>query len=107
MGVGRFGGRPQDNLWGDPAVPVVVKAGGRTAPAAQPPSGYPPALEFIEPSSDEVKSQILRHLRVLVKRRWLIAGVAAITMALGLISTMMMTPIYTATATLQIDRQVP
>ncbi len=105
MRVGKFGDQASDGPWIDAAVPAVVKPGGRAA--LQPSPGYPPPLEFFEPSTDDLKSQMLRHLRVIIKRRWLISGVVGITLALGFLSTMLMTPIYSASATLQIDRQAP
>ena len=45
------------------------------------------------------------YWRVLVRRKWLIIGVLAVITALGLMRTLMQTPLYTATVRLQIDRQ--
>jgi polysaccharide biosynthesis transport protein len=46
-----------------------------------------------------------KYLRVIIKRRRLILGVIGVCILLGLIATFLMTPIYQATATLQIDRE--
>lgn len=47
---------------------------------------------------------LLAYWRVLVKRRWLVLGVLGAVVALALLATLMMPPLYRATATLQIDR---
>ncbi|MCD9047136.1 GumC family protein [Luteimonas sp. MHLX1A] len=53
--------------------------------------------------SDEI--DLLAYWRILVKRRWLVLGILAAVVALALIATLMMPPIYRATAVLQIDRE--
>src|SRR5262245_7498938 len=46
-------------------------------------------------------------LSLLLKYRWLIIAISGLALALGFIQTFTATPIYQATATIQIDRQAP
>lgn len=50
-------------------------------------------------------SPLADYWRLAVKHRWLIAGALLAAMALGIIATLLMTPIFTASTTLQIDRE--
>lgn len=52
--------------------------------------------------SDEI--DLLSYWRILVKRRWTVLGAAAIVLVTALVGTLLMTPIYRATTSLQIDR---
>ncbi|MGH9805806.1 MAG: GumC family protein, partial [Terriglobia bacterium] len=63
---------------------------------------YGPAMPE---ESDEFSLDLVEYLRILNKRKWLIAGVAVAFLALGALVTFMMTPHYKATVRLQIDRQ--
>ena len=47
---------------------------------------------------------LLSYWRVLIKRRWLVLGVLAIVATISLVSTLLTTPIYRATATMEIER---
>src|SRR4249920_3605748 len=47
---------------------------------------------------------LLSYWRVLIKRRWLVLGVLAIVLATSLVGTLLTTPVYRATATMQIER---
>lgn len=61
------------------------------------------------PTFDQPKdlaSTIKDYLRILNRRRWLVLSLTAIILTLGTIRTLMMTPLYTATVRLQIDRSV-
>ena len=66
------------------------------------PYGYPdaPADAFDGDGFD-----IRKYLRILYKRRWLILGCMGVSALLGIIASYLMTPIYQAIATLQIDRE--
>jgi capsular exopolysaccharide synthesis family protein len=55
-----------------------------------------------EKSSDEI--DLLNYWRILVKRRWTVLSVLGIVFTAVLVSTLLTTPIYRATSTLQIDR---
>ena len=52
--------------------------------------------------SDEI--DLLAYWRILVKRRWLILSILAGIVALALLATLLATPIYRATAVLQLDQ---
>ena len=58
-----------------------------------------------ESEGEEKSLDIFKYLRILSKYRWLIAGVALAALALSAVSTYMMTPIYRATASIQIERE--
>ena len=49
---------------------------------------------------------LLEYWRILNRRKWLIAGIAAAFLVFGSVRTLMTTPLYTATVRLQIDRNV-
>ena len=55
-----------------------------------------------EAGDDEI--DLLSYWRILVKRKWTVLGALAIVLVTALVGTLLMTPIYRATATLQIDR---
>lgn len=69
---------------------------------------YGPVGAYL-PAQPEESSQFgfdpREYLRILNRRKWLIGGVAAGFVAIGALATLMMTPNYTATVRLQIDRQ--
>lgn len=54
------------------------------------------------PADDEIN--LLDYWRILVKRRWAVAGVVALVLLLALVFTLLATPIYRSSATLQIER---
>jgi len=56
-------------------------------------------------SHDSEEIDLVAYWQLLVKRRWLVLGILAAVVALALIVTLMMPPIYRATAVLQIDRE--
>lgn len=62
-------------------------------------------LAFEAPSAD-LRMLLLEGLRILVKRKWLIVSVTVAALALGIVNTLMITPLYTSTVRLQIDRNV-
>lgn len=62
--------------------------------------GAPP-----DPTSD-LRLNILECWRILNKRKWLILSVLVASVAIGSLPKLMETPLYTATARLQIDRNV-
>lgn len=47
---------------------------------------------------------LLSYWRVLIKRRWLVLGVLGIVLATALVGTLLTTPVYRATAIMQIER---
>ena len=48
---------------------------------------------------------LIRYLNVVLRRRWLLLGIVGASMALGLIITLLTTPQYTATTTIEISRE--
>ncbi|WP_020558622.1 polysaccharide biosynthesis tyrosine autokinase [Thiofilum flexile] len=60
---------------------------------------------YQEPINDESDDKIdLRELwQVIIRRRWLILSITTLVLMLALVATLMMTPIYRASATLQIQ----
>jgi capsular exopolysaccharide synthesis family protein len=48
---------------------------------------------------------VLRLLRILKRRKWLLLGSLAVAAIIGLVGTLLMTPQYTASATLEIQRE--
>ena len=55
---------------------------------------------------DDLAATLLAYWHILQKRKWLILSIVAAVVALGAVRTLMMTPLYTATVRLQIDRNV-
>lgn len=53
----------------------------------------------------ETMPLIRQYLRIAMRRRYVILGVAAASLILGLIVTLLMTPQYTATSTIEISRE--
>ena len=62
-------------------------------------AGYDPG------ESDVVDIDIARYVRIALKHRWLILGAFLAALVIGVAVTLLSTRIYTASATLQIDRQ--
>jgi capsular exopolysaccharide synthesis family protein len=58
-----------------------------------------------ETDADDDGLDLLNYWRVIVKRRWTVLSVLVIVLLTGMMMTMLTTPIFRATATLQIDRQ--
>ena len=48
---------------------------------------------------------VIQLLRIAKRRKWLLLGAIAIAAILGIVGTMLMTPLYTASATLEIQRE--
>ncbi|MFZ5672254.1 MAG: GumC family protein [Pseudomonadota bacterium] len=82
---------------------LPTAAGGRAVGYPRAP-GYPGYPEMVD-GADADGFDFRKYLRILVKHRWVILGSLGICLLLSLIATFLMTPIYQATATLQIDRE--
>jgi len=85
---------------------------GRLVPAARAPlpayeaygdAPYPDGAPF---EGGGAGLNLREYWRIVNKRKWVILGIAATAVVLGAIITLMMTPLYTATVRLQIDRNV-
>ncbi len=64
-----------------------------------------PNFPIDQDHTEESGFDFYRYLRVLVKYRWLIVGSTAAAIALATVLTLMTTPIYRATSSIQIDRE--
>lgn len=80
--------------------PVEAAREGRVDTYVAEPQGYGPYGD-----EDTKPFDIFKYLRIASKYRWLIAGIAAAVLAVTAVSTFMMTPIYKATASIQIERE--
>lgn len=96
-------GRP-DNEWDQ--LPTVASSGGVLA--RQTPQQVQNALSLElapqrQPGEEEEGVDLLHYWRIIVKRRWTVLSVMVAAIALAVIQTMMTTPLFQATATIQID----
>src|SRR5579864_968114 len=67
------------------------------------PQLVPPPVAAVDPRETDVPAGILNYWNILVKWRWMIAACLVLGIATGLVSTFTTTPVYRATATIQID----
>jgi polysaccharide biosynthesis transport protein len=65
---------------------------------------YPYYPNYDLPAEPEGKFDFYKYLRIAVKYRWLIASIGLTAVILAIVATFLMTPIYRATASVQIDR---
>jgi uncharacterized protein involved in exopolysaccharide biosynthesis len=63
--------------------------------------------DFVAPETEDDSISFRHLLRILMRRKWLVAAVAATVLAIGLIQTFTATPIYRASAIVQIDPAGP
>lgn len=71
--------------------------------------GYPAKDDFgdaYDDGGDDLAATLLFYVRLVLKRKWLIAGVTLMATTLGALYALMQTPLYTATVRLQIDADV-
>ena len=66
---------------------------------------YPYYSNFEQPQEEASGFDFYKYLRIAIKHRWLILGSMVTTTLLAVALTFLMTPIYRATASIQIDRQ--
>src|SRR5262245_19454783 len=84
----------------------LVRA-AQAAPAHRDPYGQQLGYASGAPDAQgDFHSDFLEYWRIFNKRKWLIFSLAAAFDALGAVRTLMQTPLYTATARQQIDRNV-
>jgi succinoglycan biosynthesis transport protein ExoP len=57
-----------------------------------------------EPEDGEVEFHLIDYWRILVKRRWTVIAVTALVLMIGVVSTLMTTPLYRATATVEVEK---
>ena len=81
---------------------------GGGADASRAPSSDGPIATYGSapgPASPESLLNVAEYWRLALKHKFVIAGTVAAALVLGLAATLLMTPIYTASTTLQIDRE--
>lgn len=88
----------EDNL------PATHAGRSSTQALARPSSPLSLDLRTSETPAGRDEIDVLSYWRILVKRKWTVLGALAIVVVTSLIATLLMTPIYRATASLQIDR---
>lgn len=64
-----------------------------------------PYLGYGEYDTPETPRHLLKYLDILVKYRWLFLAAAIGAVAVGIAATLLMTPIYRASTTIEIDRE--
>jgi len=76
----------------------------------EPPPRWSPVRD-VTPFAGEADGEgdlgLLRYWQIVARWRWLIAGTTAVAMVFGVIVTLLMSPIYRATTTIEIDREAP
>ena len=82
---------------------VPVRAGGAVAPYGRYPA-YPNGTPEVQ---GDIGIDLLEYWRIFNKRKWLIAAIVLAAVAIGAVRTLMMTPLYTSTVRIQIDRDTP
>ena len=86
----------------DDALPVKDNGGGAV--------GYPdyPTLSLDrENSQDDLRSKILHYFHLSLKHRYLVTAIVCLFLFAGVIVTLQMQKIYSATTTIKIDQSVP
>ncbi len=81
-------------------------------PRGQLPVGYDPRMQALstlvrnnEAELGEKEVDLLEYWRVILKRKWTVLGAFVIVLLTGLMATLLTTPIFRATAVVQIERQ--
>ena len=89
------------------ALPEPPKQSNLPAPIAERSLGYPRYgySDFTDHARDDDAFDLRKYLNVIIKRWRLVLGIIGVFTLIGLIANFLMTPIYQATATLQIDRE--
>lgn len=97
--------KPQDPQDGD-RLPIPADDNGRPIVIAR--SGRDGSVStdvrYGEPERDDDEIDLLEYWRIIVKRRWMVLATLGLILAITLIGTLLVTPIYRATTTAQIDR---
>jgi polysaccharide biosynthesis transport protein len=70
------------------------------------PGGYGYGAQYGVPVEAGLAGKLFEYWRIFKKRRWVILSVLLAFVAIGVLLTLMTTPLYTATIRLQIDRNV-
>jgi uncharacterized protein involved in exopolysaccharide biosynthesis len=95
--------RGQGDAAGRP-VPTARSAGPIVIRDAQLPEAYS-GWDWAAPDKGGSSASFLKYWHALIKYRWIALSIFVATLVVGIIATLLMTPIYTASTTLQIERQ--
>lgn len=107
--MGNAGDRGDGNgNGGDRRVPSPLPRSQRVAEAREVlPQTFAPESAYAAPRVEEVGIDLRKYLWLLFKHRWLILGSAGVFFCVGLAVTFLTTPVYRASTTVQIKRDVP
>ena len=86
----------------DETLPVKEDGGGALAYP-----DYPTLPLDRENSQDDLRSKIIHYLYLLLKHKYLVAAIVCVFLFAGVIVTLQMQKIYSATTTIKIDQYVP
>ena len=86
----------------DETLPVKDEGGGALAYP-----DYPTLPLDRENSQDDLRSKIIHYLFLLLKHKYLVAAIVCVFLFAGVIVTLQMQKIYSATTTIKIDQHVP
>lgn len=97
---------PDNNAAGDGNLPAPATPRGQQLAAIDPRmQALSTILRTADPEADEGGVDLLKYWHTIVKRKWTVLSVLAIVLLTGMMMTMLTTPMYRATATVQIERQ--
>ena len=85
-------------------LPTPASPQGQQALAIQRNQALSLDLRASEQAADSDEINLLDYWRIIVKRRWTVLATLGIVLATTLVGTLLMTPIYRATTTVQIER---
>src|SRR6516225_6771206 len=88
---------------GSTPLPSTAAYGSRAVANAP----YGEFINFDQGSTFDHRKAIFTYLGLALKYRWLILAFCTVALAIGFVVTFTSTPIYRATVSVQIDRQVP
>jgi len=57
-----------------------------------------------EPEEGEVEFHLIDYWRILVKRKWTVIAVTLLVLVIGVVNTLMTTPLYRSTASVQVEK---
>jgi len=97
---GSWSGTPQEQM------PALPRHGGGALWQPQP-IGHPLQEDsgYGQAEGSNFAHDLRRYFWILVRHRWVLLGVVAVFVCLGFLFTFLSTPIYSASATIQIDRE--
>lgn len=90
---------------GDGQVIVSNNQGGALQQYRQSGNSYPNYPNFDLSEDTPTGFDFYKYLRIITKYRWLILGILLTSLLVAIAATFLMTPVYRATASIQIDRE--